>query len=207
MTITPNATSKAGQNAIKTLAKNHQHNLESDYTEKMKSLAQAFEYEKAKNHYWSDPRFSLFYGTPLYEQASLTQKQALNHLFWILFYKTTAESEIETVRYNLITAGTLLAMDSDYKLIAEQLEHEAQQERVHIHCFYKIGYKTQKLLLGKSNKSDLTSNTKKTSYFYNLSMKLNYFFEKILPKSERIKSLYLQDLVSNNMPVIPSVAI
>ena len=137
MTIAANSTLRTGKNTVKTLAKNHQNNLASDYTEIINNLTQDFQYEKDRNHYWSEPRFSLFYGTSLYEQASLTQKLALNHLFWTLFYKTTADSEIEVTHYNLITAGTLLAMNSDYKVIAEQLEHETEQERVHFILFTK----------------------------------------------------------------------
>ncbi len=202
MTIAANSTSRTGKNAIKTLAKNHQNNLESDYTEKIKNLTQDFQYEKDRNHYWSDPQFSLFYGSPLYEQASLAQKLALNHLFWTLFYKTTADSEIEITHYNLITAGTLLAMNPDYKMIAEQLEHETEQERVHIHSFYKIGYKTHKLLLGKPKKSDLGNNPQNDSKLNYFSIPLNLIAEKLLPKQEKYQSPYFQELAAKNISLI-----
>ena len=178
MTIAANLTSRTGKNTIRTLAKNHQSNLESDYTEKMRGLTQSFQYKKDRNHYWTDPQFSLFYGSPLYKQASPTQKLALNHLFWTLFYKKTADTEIEVTHYNLLTAGTLLAINPDHKIIAEQIEHETEQERVHIHTFYNIGYKTHKMLLGKPKKSDLGNNSKNNSKLNYLSIPLNLIAEK-----------------------------
>ncbi len=57
MTIAANSTSRTGKNVIKTLAKNHQNNLESDCTEKINNLTQNFQYEKDINHYWSAPNF------------------------------------------------------------------------------------------------------------------------------------------------------
>ncbi len=199
MTITVNSTSKTGKNVLKTLSKNHQNNLKSDYTEKIQNLNKDFSYEKNKDCYWSEPRFSLFYGTPLYEQASPTQKLALNHLFWTLFYKTTADSEIEVTHYNLLTAGTLLAMNPDYKMIAEQLEHETEQERIHIHGFYNISYKTQKFLFGKPKKSDLGNNPKNNSNLKYLSIPLNYIAKKLLPNQGKYKSPYFQELAQKNI--------
>ncbi|MGK7928341.1 MAG: hypothetical protein AB4290_24395 [Spirulina sp.] len=149
MTTTANLPALTGINTLKTLNKSYIHNLHSNYTAKIHTLSKAFRYQNEKYCYWSDPQFSLFYGSALYEQASSAQKLALNHLFWTLFYQITADRELEITHYNLIAAGTLLAMGAKYKTIAKQLEHETEQERVHIHAFYQVGYQTDKLLLGQ----------------------------------------------------------
>ena len=202
MTIAANSTLSTRKNTLKTLTKNHQNNLNSDYTEKIKKLNKDFHYEKNQARYWSDPQFSLFYGTPLYEQASPTQKLALNHLFWTLSYKITADSEIAVTHYNLITAGTLLAMNPEYQIIAEQLEHETEQERVHIHAFYNIGYKTQKVLLGKPKKPDLSNKFKNNFQGNYFSIALNSIAEKFLATVGQYKSPYFKELAEKNVSFV-----
>ena len=134
---------------LKVLEKNYQTNLSTDYTEKIKKLDQDFKYTKNSNHYWTEPEQSLLYGTPLYEVASPSQKIALNHLWWIAMYKYVAYSEMETLDYNQITADCFSMMGGRYKMIAQQLEHESEQERIHIHSFWKVNYQTIKALIGK----------------------------------------------------------
>ncbi|MFM5980914.1 MAG: hypothetical protein ACKO9I_10285 [Sphaerospermopsis kisseleviana] len=134
---------------IPLLEKNYGNNLDSDYTEKIQELDRNFKYTSNSNAYWSEPEHSLLYGTPLYEQASLSQKLALNHLHWVLFYKRVADSETELIHYNTITADCLMAANSEYKMLVELLAHETSQERHHIHAFCLVNYKTTKALLGK----------------------------------------------------------
>ncbi|MGK7928342.1 MAG: hypothetical protein AB4290_24400 [Spirulina sp.] len=149
MTTTANLPVLTGVNTLKTLNKSYVHNLHFNYTEKIQSLSKAFHYQNEKYCYWSDPKFSLFYGSALYEQASSAQKLALNHLFWTLFYKIAADREIEFTHYNLIAARTLLAMGTKYKTIAEYLKYEKEQERVRVRSFYQVFYDTHKLLFRK----------------------------------------------------------
>jgi hypothetical protein len=143
------ALSTKARNPFKLIEKNYQNNLASDYTEKIEQLDKAFDYANNSTHYWSEPELSLLYGTPLYEAASPAQKLALNHLYWVSQYNFTALGEAETVHYNQITAGSLSRMGGSYEAIAHQLEHEATQERSHIHAFYKVTYQTMRALLGK----------------------------------------------------------
>ncbi|MEH1850172.1 MAG: hypothetical protein V7L11_00445 [Nostoc sp.] len=134
---------------IPLLEKNYGNNLDSDYTEKIQELDRNFNYSANSNAYWSEAKHSILYGTPLYEQASLSQKLALNHLHWVFFYKRVADSETELIHYNTITADCLMAANSDYKMLVELLAHETYQERQHIHAFSQINYKTTKAVLGK----------------------------------------------------------
>ncbi|MGK7924416.1 MAG: hypothetical protein AB4290_04030 [Spirulina sp.] len=200
--IATRPTPKTGKNPLKTLTKNYQNNLNSDYTEKMQSFARDFQYHQNKEVYWSDPQFSLFFGTPLYEQSSPTQKLALNHLLWTLFYKIIADSEIEVTHYNLITAGTLLAGNPEYQIIAEQLKHETEQERVHIHSFYQVGYKTQKILLGKPKNSNQGKNRQHIFKGENRENPIYSIVEKLLPKQGQYKSTYFQELSAKNVSFV-----
>ena len=127
-------------NTQKFLERNYHNNLNSDYTEVIEELCRNFQYTRNSQHYWSEPELSLLYGTPLYEQSSQSQKIALNHLFWYLSYKNVADSETEATRYNLITAGSFIYRSSNYQSLADMLEHETNQEYIHIRAFYKVGY-------------------------------------------------------------------
>lgn len=128
---------------------NYRNNQESDYTEKMQELDRTFDYEKNKDHYWIEPEFSLFYGTPLYEQASPSQKLALNHLYWVGMYNLTAASETNTILYNQITASVFFSFGSTYETLCLMLDLETNQERHHIHAFRSMGNAIEKALLGR----------------------------------------------------------
>lgn len=127
---------------------NYRHNLESDYTEKIETLAKSFDYASNSDHLWGDPELSILYGTPLYEQASDSQKLALNHLYWGAQYDAVAASEASTIHYNQVTAG-VFAKVGGYDSLCLTLEHESDQEKYHIHAFQTIGSKTKFALLGK----------------------------------------------------------
>ncbi len=128
---------------------NYRRNSESDYTERMEALDRAFNYERDRNHFWGDPELSLLYGTPLYEQASHTQKLALNHLYWATQYNQTAATEANTVLYNQVTTGVFEAVGG-YSTLCQELNLETDQERHHIHAFHTVGYRTKKALLGQA---------------------------------------------------------
>ncbi|MCU0568043.1 MAG: hypothetical protein MUF49_15770 [Oculatellaceae cyanobacterium Prado106] len=128
---------------------NYRRNTESDYTERMEALDRAFDYERDRHHVWGEPELSLLYGTPLYEQASESQKLALNHLYWATQYNQTAATEANTVLYNQVTTGVFAAMGG-YDTLCKELDLETEQERHHIHAFHTIGYKTKKALLGQA---------------------------------------------------------
>lgn len=128
---------------------NYRRNTESDYTEKIEELDKNFNYTLHSNCYWSEPELSLLYGTPLYEEASPSQKMALNHLYWATQYNQTAATEANAVLYNQVTAG-VFGVIGGYETLCQELELETAQERHHIHAFHMMGYKTKKALLGKT---------------------------------------------------------
>ena len=128
---------------------NYRRNTESDYTEKIEELDKNFDYSSNSNHYWGEPELSLLYGTPLYEEASLSQKKALNHLYWVTQYNQTAATEANAVLYNQVTAGVFRTVGG-YETLCQELDLETAQERHHIHAFHMIGYKTKKALLGQT---------------------------------------------------------
>ncbi len=132
------------------IEKTYQSNIDSDYTEKIADLGKNFDYSSNSERYWGEPELSTLYGTPLYEQASDSQKLALNHLYWVGQYNHTANSEANTMLYNQITEGVFAHFD-DYQTLCRELEFETSQERYHIKTFQKIGYKTKIALLGKSS--------------------------------------------------------
>ncbi|OKH26446.1 hypothetical protein [Chroogloeocystis siderophila] len=127
----------------------YRRNCDSDYTEKIEALDKQFNYSNDSDYYWSEPELSLFYGTPLYEEASLSQKLALNHLYWATQYNQTAATEANAVLYNQVTAG-VFGNIGGYETLCQELALETEQERHHIHAFHMIGYKTKRALLSQS---------------------------------------------------------
>lgn len=141
----PNSQSKH----VKLTEINYRRNIDSDYTEKMEELDKNFNYSNNSNHYWSQPELSTLYGTSLYEEASPSQKRALNHLYWATQYNQTAATEANAVLYNQVTAGVFSAVGG-YETLCQELDLETAQERHHIHAFHTIGYKTKRALLGQT---------------------------------------------------------
>ena len=139
---------QAESSALQKIAKTYYNNTDSDYTEKIQELDRSFKYSEVKNYYWNAPELSLLYGTPLYEQATETQKMILNHLYWFVMYNFTATSETQTIVYNKITGG-VFANIPGYEVIAEILDLESEQELSHIHVFRKVCFQMLKNLLGK----------------------------------------------------------
>jgi hypothetical protein len=119
---------------IKLTEINYRRNIESDFTEKIEELDKNFDYSSNSEHYWSEPELSLLYGTPLYEEASPSQKLALNHLYWATQYNQTAATEANAVLYNQVTAG-VFSQISGYETLCQELDLETEQERHHIHAF------------------------------------------------------------------------
>src|SRR5919202_5990565 len=117
---------------------NYRRNTESDFTEKIEQLDKNFDYISNSEHYWSEPELSLLYGTPLYEEASPSQKRALNHLYWVTQYNQTAATEANAVLYNQVTAG-VFSQISGYETLCQELDLETEQERHHIHAFHMMG--------------------------------------------------------------------
>ena len=146
--------SKEQQKAhLKVTEINYQNNIDSDYTEKIKQLDKSFDYASNSQHYWSEPEFSILYGTPIYEVASPSQKLGLNHLYWVAQYDQIAAGESSTMLYNQVTAGVFSSLGG-YETLCQEIELETSQEWHHAHAFQKIGYKTKTALLGKPTLSN-----------------------------------------------------
>ena len=129
--VQPQQTSSSPQKTSKhfqLIEKTYQSNLDSDYTEKIAELGKNFDYGTNSDRYWGSPKLSTLYGTPLYDQASESQKLALNHLYWVGQYNHTANSEANTMLYNQITEGVFANL-RDYQTLCQELEFETAQER------------------------------------------------------------------------------
>jgi len=127
--------------------KTYENNKASDYTEKIEELDRQFTYEANKDHYWGIPELSVLYGTPLYEQASESQKLALNHLYWIGAYNMVAGSETSTIFFNQVTANVFFKMGG-YETLCHELDLETNQERYHVHAFQNIDKQVRASILG-----------------------------------------------------------
>ncbi|MEL6489998.1 MAG: hypothetical protein AAFQ95_08545 [Cyanobacteria bacterium J06621_3] len=134
---------------IKLVETTYRNNLDSDYTEKIAALSQTFRYRENSAQLWSEPSHSLLYGTPLYAEATDTQKLALNHLSWFANYNYISNSETETVMYNQVT-GSVFESIGGYGTLAKELAFETEQEHDHIKAFRKVGLMTATALIGRS---------------------------------------------------------
>lgn len=143
------STPKQGKKHLEIVERTYKNNTNSDYTEKIAELGRNFDYESNSKHYWVNPELSLLYGTPLYQEASQSQKLALNHLYWVGNYHYIAVSEASTSFYNLVTAGVFDKFGG-YEKLCQELEFETDQESYHIRTFQKVGYKTKMALVGKT---------------------------------------------------------
>lgn len=135
---------------IQLIEKTYRSNTDSDYTEKIEALGKNFDYSSNSDHYWGIPELSTFYGTPLYETTSPSQKLALNHLYWVGQYYHTASAEANTMLYNQVTTGVFEKIGG-YETLCKELNVETAQEKFHINTFQRVGYKTKLALLGKES--------------------------------------------------------
>ena len=85
------------ERTLKRLAMNHRRNKEQDHSPKLDAAAQAFRFADCKDEYWNPERFSLLYGTPLWNEATRSQKVLLNQLYWVGYYSQIISAEIATI--------------------------------------------------------------------------------------------------------------
>ncbi|BAU67476.1 hypothetical protein STA3757_48980 (plasmid) [Stanieria sp. NIES-3757] len=152
------------QKHLQLIENNYQHNLDTDYTEKIHELSDNFDYTQESDRYWSEPQLSFFYGTPLYEVASDSQKIALNQLNWVFKYHFVLFGETETIHYNQITGESFATLGENYRVIAEQLKHESAQERIHINAFSRINGQTVDTILGEPSYAKFTERLYRNSW-------------------------------------------
>ncbi|MDX2270501.1 MAG: hypothetical protein NW237_00935 [Cyanobacteriota bacterium] len=137
-----------GYKNLKLIENNYRRNISSDYTERMEHLAADFSYADHADVNWLDPEFSLLYGSPIYEQASDSQKRALNHLYWVCFYNYSIGGEVATMVFNQLTCGAFYPLGG-YETLCRELDVETSQERTHVEAFRRIGQATEMALLGE----------------------------------------------------------
>lgn len=135
----------------KTLRKldlNYRRNKSQDNTPQIDALAEEFRFEDAGDHYWNPEMFSLLYGTPLWEEASESQRVRLNQLYWVAYYSQIISAEIATIFFNQTSAAGLYAME-DFRLVCDTLDLESAQERAHVNAFKRVGEKFEEAVFGE----------------------------------------------------------
>jgi hypothetical protein len=120
-----------------------------DQTEVIDQLADGFDYNTARHGYWNPENFSLLWGTPLWREATETQRLTLNHLYWVAYYSQIVSAEIATIFFNQVAAAGLYKAGEDFRRLCDTLDLESRQERAHIHAFTHIGEAVEKALFGE----------------------------------------------------------
>ena len=136
------------QQVYRKLQINYKRNQQQDHTQLLDEAAASFCYEDCRDEYWNPEEFSLLYGTPLWEQASKSQRIILNHLYWVTYYSQIISAEIATILFNQTSAAGLYAQE-DFRLICDMLDLESSQERSHINAFKTISEQVEANLFGK----------------------------------------------------------
>jgi hypothetical protein len=127
---------------------NYQKNKGQDHTAKIDDAVSRFRYEDCRNDYWNPENYSLLYGTPLWTQASSSQRVVLNQLYWVAYYCQIISAEIATIFLNQTSAAGLYSLE-DFRLVCDTLDLETSQERAHIHAFKTIGEEVESVLFGE----------------------------------------------------------
>ncbi len=70
----------------KKLALSKKRYEEHDYTALIDQAAADFSYAACRDSFWNPEEFSILYGTPLWDQASRSQRILLNQLYWVAYY-------------------------------------------------------------------------------------------------------------------------
>ena len=138
-------------NDLKTYRKlelNYRKNKTQDHTASIDSLAAAFRYEDCQDVYWNPERFSLLYRTPLWEQATPSQRITLNQLYWVAYYAQIISAEIATIFFNQTSAAGLYSIE-DFRIVCDTLDLESAQERAHINAFKKISEDFEEAVFGQ----------------------------------------------------------
>ena len=134
--------------AYNKLVFNKNRNEAQDHSTLMDEAAGLFRYEDCKDEYWNPEAFSLLYGTPLWHQASASQRVILNQLYWVAYYAQIISAEIATIYLNQVSAAGLYTHE-DFRIVCDALDLESRQERAHINTFKTIGEEVEWCLFGE----------------------------------------------------------
>lgn len=121
---------------------------ELDQTENMDLAASLFTYDECKNSLWNPERFSLLYGTWLWDHSTSEQRKVLNQLYWVAYYSQIISAEIATIFFNQTAAASLYGME-DFRVVCDTLDLESAQERAHISAFKKVSEELEQSLFGE----------------------------------------------------------
>lgn len=133
---------------VKKLEFNLRRNVEQDHTALIDNAAQRFRYEDCRNEYWNPENFSLLWGTPVWDQATHSQRIILNQLYWVAYYAQIVSAEIATIFLNQVAAAGLYSLE-DFRLVCDNLDLETKQERAHINAFKKVSEDVEHTLFGE----------------------------------------------------------
>ena len=109
--LTPGPTLLDDRKTIGKIRLNHKRNKKQDQTENIDVEAKRFDYAACRGEYWNPPRFSLLWGTPIWDQASEAQRILLNQLFWVAYYSQIISAEIATIFFNQTSAAGLYGVE------------------------------------------------------------------------------------------------
>lgn len=127
---------------------NYRRAKATDHSPDLDHLAQHFNYQDCRDRYWNPPEFSLLYGTPLWDQASESQRLLLNQLYWVAYYSQIIGAEIATIFFNQTSATGLYALEG-FRLVCDTLDLETSQERSHIAAFRTVIDAVEQELFGE----------------------------------------------------------
>lgn len=136
------------ERTLKRLAMNQRRNKEQDHSPKLDAASAAFKYADCKNEFWNPERFSLLYGTPLWNEATQSQKVLLNQLYWVGYYAQIISAEIATIFFNQTCAAGLYALE-DFRSVCDTLDLESAQERAHINAFKVVSEQVEAEVFGE----------------------------------------------------------
>jgi len=129
------------------LEMNLRRNAEKDHTASIDECASAFRYEECKDAYWNPEPHSLLWGTPVWDQATPSQRVTLNQLYWVAYYAQIVSAEIATIFLNQVAGAGMYSLE-DFRLVCDNLDIETKQERAHINAFKKVGEEVEYQLFG-----------------------------------------------------------
>jgi hypothetical protein len=136
------------QSTFKKISVNLRRCHEMDQTANMDEAANRFRLEDCNDEYWGPENFSLMYGTPLWDQATISQKVKLNQLYWVAYYSQIISAEIATIFFNQTAAAGLYSYE-DFRVVCDTLDAESAQERAHIAAFKRVSEEFEWKVFGK----------------------------------------------------------
>ena len=121
---------------------------ELDQTENMDLSSKIFNFSDCANEMWNPEKFSLMYGTWLWDNSTEAQKIKLNQLYWIAYYAQITSAEIATIFFNQTAAAAMYGLE-DFRVVCDTLDLESAQERAHINAFKVISEKFEEEVFGE----------------------------------------------------------